>query len=206
MTLTVNRQPVSAPDWAGALTRPVGPSLAGMLLAGFALLLVIISGFSVIDLPIPGKASTMLVPICLGVGAFFGMRLGVWVTTAYLLVGLLGWPVFANGGGLDYWQEPGFAYLLALPAASGLCGYFLYRWRVPVFASVVAVIVPILLLHTLGAVGLCIQAALGLVDASALPGWINSLTLQVLWSELALSALAVWLVVPMLRLLLNWLL
>jgi biotin transport system substrate-specific component len=204
--MTIIRQPVAAPDWAGALTRPIGPSLAGVLLGGFALLLAITSGFVLIDLPLPGKTSTLLVPVCMGIGAFFGIRLGVWVTAAYLLVGLLGWPVFANGGGLDYWQQPGFAYLLALPVAAGCCGYFLYRWRVPVFAPVMAVVVPLLVLHTLGAVGLCVQAALGVVDASALPGWINSLTLQVFCPELAMSAVTVWLVVPMMRLLTNWLL
>jgi biotin transporter BioY len=205
-TTTINRQPLPAADWAGALAQPIGSSLAGIIFAGFALLLVCISGFTVVDLHLPGQASTLLVPISLAVGAFFGRRLGVWVTTAYVLMGLLGWPVFANGGGLHYWQEPGFPYLLALPVATGLVGYFLYRWRQPWLAPVIAVLLPLLLLHSLGAIGLCIQAALGVVDPSALPGWINTLTLQVFLHELTLSACAVWLLTPIARMLLNWLL
>ena len=37
---------------------------------------------------------------------------------AYLMVGLLGVPVFANGGGLGYVLQPTFGYLLLLPVAA----------------------------------------------------------------------------------------
>ncbi|MBN1464861.1 biotin transporter BioY [candidate division KSB1 bacterium] len=44
-----------------------------------------------------------------------------WATlsqAAYLSLGLLGLPVFANGGGLGYVMQPTFGYLLLLPASA----------------------------------------------------------------------------------------
>ena len=36
----------------------------------------------------------------------------------YLLLGLIGFPIFANGGGLGYIFQPTFGYLLSLPVAA----------------------------------------------------------------------------------------
>lgn len=56
-----------------------------------------------------GIASTFLAPV----GAFMSQLV-------YLVMGLAGLPVFADGGGIRYVASPGFAYLLAFPVAAWL--------------------------------------------------------------------------------------
>ncbi len=45
----------------------------------------------------------------------------------YLLVGLIGFPVFANGGGIMYIFQPTFGYLVGFPMAAFIVGFCLRR-------------------------------------------------------------------------------
>ena len=55
-----------------------------------------------------------------------GLLLGPWRGSAsqvvYIAAGLIGFPVFARGGGLHYVLEPSFGYLLGFIAGAGVCG------------------------------------------------------------------------------------
>jgi biotin transport system substrate-specific component len=55
-----------------------------------------------------------------------GLLLGPWRGSAsqivYVTAGLVGFPVFARGGGLHYVFEPSFGYLLGFIAGAGICG------------------------------------------------------------------------------------
>jgi biotin transport system substrate-specific component len=46
---------------------------------------------------------------------------------AYLFLGLSGYQVFAQGGGLHYLQEPTFGYLLGFVPAAWICGSLAFR-------------------------------------------------------------------------------
>lgn len=52
---------------------------------------------------------------------------GVASQVIYLLVGLIGFPVFANGGGIMYIFQPTFGYLLGFPIAVFVVGFFLFK-------------------------------------------------------------------------------
>jgi len=45
----------------------------------------------------------------------------------YLLVGLIGFPVFATGGGIMYVLQPTFGYILGFPIAAFVVGFLLSR-------------------------------------------------------------------------------
>jgi biotin transport system substrate-specific component len=190
--------------------QPVGFSLMGLVCAGFGLLVLVLAGF--MHWPLWGITSTTsgltplpytpLVPIAMGFAAFAGQRLAMGVVLSYIALGLLGWPVLANGGGLTYWQQPGFSYLLALAMASGLCGHWacppkrLKAWWQPLLG----VIVGLCVFHIVGAVGLVLQAVVGVVPAAALPGWLTVLSLHTLLPDLVISVLMVVGIAPLARL------
>jgi biotin transport system substrate-specific component len=81
-----------------------------------------------------------------------------WATlsqAAYLVIGLLGLPVFANGGGLGYVLQPTFGYLLFLPLAALIISLLQSRARnVAVRKAVIFVLVGMLMILCGGALWL----------------------------------------------------
>ena len=60
----------------------------------------------------------------------------------YLLLGLLGAPVFANGGGLEYVLRPTFGYLLLLPPAAALISCLQRRYSPQSVMSIFYIVLP----------------------------------------------------------------
>lgn len=85
---------------------------------------------------------TVLVWAC---GVLFGPTLGAVTLGVYLLLGFIGLPVFAGGGGFDYYKEPTFGYLISFPLNAFLSGW-LYRKNKKIFA----VFLPIFTTHLIG--------------------------------------------------------
>lgn len=52
--------------------------------------------------------------------------------SAYLVLGLFGLPVFAQGGGIGYIMQPTFGYLLSFPIAAVLIATIIKRFHQPV--------------------------------------------------------------------------
>ena len=79
------------------------------------------------------------------VGILFGPNLGLIATGIYLLFGLLGLPMFAGGGGFDYYKEPTFGYLISLPLLAFLSGLLHEQNK-----NLLSVFIPIFTTHLLG--------------------------------------------------------
>jgi len=60
-------------------------------------------------------------------GILLGPVYGAASQLAYLFLGLIGFPVFSNGGGLAYILQPSFGYLLGFPLASFIAGMIVHR-------------------------------------------------------------------------------
>lgn len=74
-------------------------------------------------------------------GRFFGsITVGI-----YLLLGLIGLPIFAGGGGLSYFGEPTFGYLISFPALAYLSGWFYEKNN-----KIACIFIPILATHLFG--------------------------------------------------------
>lgn len=56
-------------------------------------------------------------------GMILGSRDGTISVATYVLIGLIGIPIFAAGGGLQYIFRPSFGYLLGFIAAAFIAGY-----------------------------------------------------------------------------------
>ncbi|NLY74310.1 MAG: biotin transporter BioY [Firmicutes bacterium] len=75
--------------------------------------------------PVPITMQTMAVLLT---GLVLGTRIGWLVPALYLLMGLLGFPVFAGGGGIGYLFKPSFGFILGFIPAAYLSG-FVYRQK-----------------------------------------------------------------------------
>jgi len=99
-------------------------SVNGLLISMLATILLIASGFVMVKIPSPlgwmasGPKPLMSysfqLPTALFLATTLGPFMGPMVILLFLAIGLVLFPVFANGGGLQYLAQPGFGYLLGL--------------------------------------------------------------------------------------------
>ncbi len=61
------------------------------------------------------------------VGCLGGKNAGALSQIAYLVIGLMGFQVFDRGGGLEYFKQPTFGYLLGFIPGAWVCGYLAFR-------------------------------------------------------------------------------
>ncbi len=60
-------------------------------------------------------------------GCLLGPFRGALSQCLYIMLGLLGLPIFSQGGGLGYVLSPSFGYLAAFPLAAWITGYVIYN-------------------------------------------------------------------------------
>lgn len=99
-------------------------SLNGLLISLITTLLLVVMGFVIVQLPSPlGIGShdprpmmsyTFQLPVALFIATLLGPFMGPAVIMLFLATGLMFFPVFANGGGLQYLLQPGFGYLIGV--------------------------------------------------------------------------------------------
>lgn len=80
---------------------------------------------SFIRIPIPPVPITLQSFFVIMAGLVLGPRGGALSQVIYLLVGLLGLPVFSGGGGLSYVLRPSFGYLIGFILAPLVVGSFM---------------------------------------------------------------------------------
>ncbi len=74
--------------------------------------------------PVPVTVQTLVVLL---IGVVFGLRLGIATIAVYLAEGAIGWPVFAGGGGAEYFAGPTGGFLIGFLFAAGIVGYLAER-------------------------------------------------------------------------------
>jgi biotin transport system substrate-specific component len=97
-----------------------------LLLSSFFAILTAIS--SIFIIPLPFVPMTLQVAVMLLSGLLLGVRGGAISQAFYVLLGLIGLPVFAGGvGGIQHIFSPTFGFLLGFIAASATTGLFAQR-------------------------------------------------------------------------------
>lgn len=80
-----------------------------------------------IKIPIPYIPFTLqIVPVYLA-GALLGPRIGMLSQLVYITIGLIGVPIFTEGGGIGYIFKPTFGYLLGYMAGAFTNGYIIQK-------------------------------------------------------------------------------
>lgn len=90
--------------------------------AGITTALMILSTF--VKIPFQPVPITLQPFIALLIPMIFGVKISFTGIFLYLLLGLLGLPIFANGGGLSYFLQPTFGYLVGFLFAAIPIGFF----------------------------------------------------------------------------------
>jgi biotin transport system substrate-specific component len=88
------------------------------------LFIALITAGTFIRIPVGTDVYTLQFLFTLLAGLVLGARLGAITVSAYVLLGLLGVPVFASGGGPAYILQPTFGYLLAFILQAWLGGFY----------------------------------------------------------------------------------
>ncbi|NNV07558.1 biotin transporter BioY [Geobacillus sp. C56-T2] len=82
-----------------------------------------------IKIPVPYVPFTLQIAAVYLAACLLGPKIGALSQLLYVLVGLAGAPVFAEGGGLGYIWKPTFGYLLGFIAGAYTSGWLIERFR-----------------------------------------------------------------------------
>jgi biotin transport system substrate-specific component len=89
-----------------------------------------------IKIPIPYIPFTLQILAVYLAGALLGPRLGLLSQLCYVLIGLIGVPVFAEGGGFGYIFKPTFGYLLGYILGAYVNGWLINRLNLSTIRSI----------------------------------------------------------------------
>lgn len=87
-----------------------------------AMFVTLIAAGAFIKIPIPVVPFTLQYLFTMLAGLLLGGKLGCLSVCVYILLGLLGLPVFAQGGGIGYIFQPSFGYIIGFAAGAYVTG------------------------------------------------------------------------------------
>ena len=91
-----------------------------LILCGLFTTLIVVGAF--IRIPIPVVPFTLQLLFTMLAGLLLGGKWGAASVCIYIVLGLMGLPVFAEGGGLAYVLKPSFGYIIGFAIASYVTG------------------------------------------------------------------------------------
>ncbi len=109
------------------------------------------------------QVGAVLLAACMG-----GKNAGALAQIAYLVLGLMGFGVFAQGGGLSYWQQPTFGYLLGFVPGAWVCGWLAFRVPPRIELLSLSCFGGLAVIHSFGLVYLSLCYGLGWANGASL--------------------------------------
>ena len=97
------------------------------------------------------QIGAVLLTACLG-----GKNAALLSQLCYLVLGVIGLPIFDRGGGWQYFQEPNFGYLLGFVIGAWLCGWLAFQSSAKLFQLIVSCLIGLAVIHLTGIVYLTI--------------------------------------------------
>ena len=120
-----------------------------MILVALFSALIAVGAF--IRVPVPLVPFTMQTFFVVLAGMLLGKKLGAASALVYLAVGLIGIPVFTQGGGIGYVLKPSFGYLIGFVVGAFVTGAIVRRAETPSFRRLlVAALAGLLAVYVLG--------------------------------------------------------
>jgi len=107
-----------------------------MILCALFTALIAVGAF--IRIPIPVVPFTLQFLFTMLAGLLLGGKLGAISVCVYILLGLMGFPVFAEGGGFSYILKPSFGYLIGFAAGTYVTGLIAGRSGSPGYRRLLA--------------------------------------------------------------------
>ncbi len=104
-----------------------------------------------IKIPLPYVPFTMQVFFCAMASIILGSKLGALSQIVYVVIGLIGIPIFASGGGIGYIFQPSFGFLLGLIASAFIIGLIVEKVKYKPFVTYLgAILCGIIILYLFG--------------------------------------------------------
>ena len=120
-----------------------------MILVALFAALIAVGAF--IRVPVPLVPFTMQTFFVVLAGQMLGKKLGAASALVYLAVGLIGIPVFTQGGGIGYVLKPSFGYLIGFVVGAFVTGAIARKVENPSFLRLlVAALAGLLAVYVLG--------------------------------------------------------
>ena len=102
-----------------------------MVLCALFAALIAVGAF--IRVPVPVVPFTLQFLFTMLAGVLLGGRIGAMSVSLYVLMGLAGLPVFAEGGGIGYILKPSFGYLIGFCVGTYVTGMIAHKVAQPSF-------------------------------------------------------------------------
>ena len=106
-------------------------------LAGLFCALICVGSY--IKIPIPNLPITMQTFFVLMTGLVLPWKTAFFASISFMVLGLVGLPVFTSGGGIGYVFMPSFGYILGFIIAPTVMGFVLYQLKKNSFLLLLAV-------------------------------------------------------------------
>lgn len=156
-----------------------------------------------IRIPFPFVPMTLHVFFVFLSGFVLGPKYGFLSQFLYVMLGLIGLPVFTSGGGIQVFISPTFGYLIGFIFAAYCIGSISHNERMPLFVRYgVAPLIGLILIYTVGTLGLYLN--LNFIAGKNV-GWLKVLQIGVfpfiisdVIKGIGASALA-WKILPLLK-------
>jgi biotin transport system substrate-specific component len=130
------------------------------------------------------------IPIVLMIAAILGPRLGILSVILYIAAGLAGFPVFAGGGGINYYMQHGFGYILGFIPGIYTTGNIL-SYKIKPFTTLRASIVGVTAVHLIGIIYLTIVLFIKHESIFTVFGWIWQLSGMQFFYDVIFAMLAI---------------
>jgi len=130
------------------------------------------------------------IPVVLMVAAILGPRLGILSIILYIAAGLAGLPVFAGGGGINYYVQHGFGYILGFIPGIYTAGNILYG-KTKLFTAFRASIIGVTAVHLIGIIYLATVLFIKHESIFTVFGWIWQLSGMQFFYDIIFAMLAI---------------
>ncbi len=117
-----------------------------------ALFVALIAVGAFIRIPIPYVPFTLQYLFTMLAGLFLGAGGGAMAVAVYVLLGLIGLPIFTAGGGIGYVVQPTFGYLLGFILGTFVTGLIAHRGKLSYGRLLVANFTGLAIVYALGTV------------------------------------------------------
>lgn len=105
-----------------------------------------------IKIPIPNIPITLQFMFTTLAGLLLGSKLGAISVLIYLVIGLIGIPIFTNGGGIGYIFQPTFGYLIGFLVGTFVAGKIIESSNISFKNLLLACFANLIIVYTLGAI------------------------------------------------------